>query len=173
MGVGMGRGTRAAAAWAIVAGLALAGCATPEASAPETPAPAATAPSTPPPASFGADCPATLAFVKPQLVTPPADLEEFIGKAELAETFNQPIDQMIAKDGGIDRSLAGAERTVAEYKKILADSDQVRRDYHAAGQTDHWIDTYLLSVQDGVTINQGFLDATRCRQRKAAASATP
>ena len=169
----MGRGTPAAAAWAILAGLALAGCATPEASAPDTPAPAATQPSTPPPASFGADCPATLAFVKPQLVTPPADLEEFIGKAELAETFNQPIDQMIARDGGIDRSLAGAERTVAEYKKILADSDQVRRDYHAAGQTDHWIDTYLLSVQDGVTINQGFLDATRCRQRKAAASASP
>ena len=169
----MGRGTRAAAALAIVAGLALAGCATREASAPDTPAPAATAPAPPPPASFGTDCPATLAFVKPQLVTPPADLEEFIGKAELAETFNQPIDQMIAKDGGIDRSLAGVQRTVDEDRKILADSDQVRRDYHAAGQTDHWIDTYLLSVQDGVTINQGYLDAVRCRQRKAAASASP
>ena len=164
---------RAAAAGAILAGLALVGCAAPEASAPATPAPAATAPATPPPAAFGAECPATLAFVKPRLVTPPADLEEFIGKAELAETFNQPIDQMIARDDGIDRSLAGAERTVAEYKKILADSDQVRRDNHAAGQTDHWIDTYLLSVQDGVTINQGFLDATRCRQRKAAATANP
>ena len=161
---------RAAAAGAILALLALAGCATPDASAPDSSAPAATAPAAPPPDSFGAECPATLAFVKPRLVTPPADLEEFIGKAELAETFNQPIDQMIARDGGIDRSLAGAERTVAEYKKILADSDQVRRDNRAAGQTDHWIDTYLLSVQDGVTINQGFLDATRCRQRKAAAA---
>ena len=106
-------------------------------------------------------------------MTPPADLEEFIGKAELAETFNQPIDQMIAKDGGIDRSLAGAQRTVDEYKKILADSDQVRRDNRAAGQTDHWIETYLLSVQDGVTINQGFIDATRCRQRKAAVVTNP
>ena len=161
----------AAAAWAVLVGLALAGCTAPEASAPDSPSPAV--PASPPPAAFGAECPATLAFIKPQLVTPPADLEEFIGKAELAETFNQPIDQMIAKDGGIDRSLAGAQRTVDEYKKILADSDQVRRDNHAAGQTDHWIDTYLLSVQDGVTINQGFLDATRCRQRKAAATANP
>ena len=161
----------AAAAWAVLVGLALAGCTAPEASAPDSPSPAV--PASPPPAAFGAECPATLAFIKPQLVTPPADLEEFIGKAELAETFNQPIDQMIARDGGIDRSLAGAQRTVDEYKKILADSDQVRRDNHAAGQTDHWIDTYLLSVQDGVTINQGFLDATRCRQRKAAATANP
>jgi hypothetical protein len=147
----------------MLAGLALAACATPE-SPPEPPAAG--------PATVARDCPATLAYLEPKLVTPAPDLEEFIGKDELAETFNKPVDEMIAKGGGIERSLVGAQRTVDEYKRILADADQVRRDYHAAGETDHWIDTYLSSVQDGVTINQGFLDATRCRQRKAAAAAS-
>ena len=138
---------RAAAAMAFAAGLALAGCAAPQAVAPS--------------------CPATLDFVKPTLVTPMPDLEEFIGKAELDETFNKPVDEMIDKSGGIERSLAGVQRTIDEYKRILADSAQVRRDYHAAGETDHWIDTYLSSVQDGVTINQGFYDAVQCRRRQA------
>src|SRR5882724_8405711 len=156
---------RAGVAWAILAGLALAACATPVSRPPEPPAAAS-------PATVARDCPATLAYLEPKLVTPAPDLEEFIGKDELAETFNKPVDDMIAKGGGIERSLVGAQRTVDEYKKILADADQVRRDYHAAGETDHWIDTYLSSVHDGVTINQGFLDATRCRQRRAAAAAS-
>ena len=149
---------RALAAGLLLAGLGLAGCATPPGTEPA------------PPAAVEPDCPATLAFVKPQLVTPPADLEEFIGKAELDETFNKPVDEMIDKSGGIERSLAGARRTIDDYKRILADSAQVRRDYHAAGETDHWIDTYLSSVQDGVTINQAFFDAVQCRQRQAPAA---
>jgi hypothetical protein len=146
---------RAPAALAFAAGLALAGCATPQAVAPTV------APS----------CPATLDYVRPNLVTPMPDLEEFIGKAELDETFNKPVDEMIAKSGGIERSLVGVQRTIDEYKRILADSAQVRRDYHAAGETDHWIDTYLSSVQDGVTINQAFFDAVQCRQRQAGTTA--
>ena len=142
---------RAAVALAFAAGLALSGCAAPQAVAPS--------------------CPATLAYVKPNLVTPMPDLEEFIGKAELDETFNKPVDEMIDKSGGIERSLAGARRTIDDYKRILADSAQVRRDYHAAGETDHWIDTYLSSVQDGVTINQAFFDAVQCRQRQTAPTA--
>jgi ABC-type glycerol-3-phosphate transport system substrate-binding protein len=152
---------RAGAAWLLAAGLALAGCATPPAAEPELQ----------PPAAAATECPATLAYVRPKLVTPPADLEAFIGKDELAETFNQPVDEMIAKGGGIERSLVGAQRNLDEYKKIVAASDQVRHDYHAAGETDQWIETYLSSVKDGITINQGFVDATLCRQRRAGAAA--
>ena len=79
------------AAWLLAAGYALAGCATPPEAEPQVP----------PPAAVPTECPATLAFVRPKLVTPPADLEAFIGKDELAETFNKPVDEMIAKGGGI------------------------------------------------------------------------
>jgi len=126
--------------------------------------------SPPAPAASGqapaAACPVTLAFVKERLVTPYPKLEEFIGKDALDETFNKPIDQMIAEGGGIEASIEGGERHVKEDQVILQGQDQVRADYRKAGMTDEWIDTYLTSVQDGVTINQAFVDSVKCRQAR-------
>jgi hypothetical protein len=38
--------------------------------------------------------------------------------------------------------------------------------------TDKWIDTYLLSVRDGITINRAFVEAVKCRQTAAQEKAT-
>jgi hypothetical protein len=128
-------------------GLALlAGCATTEA----------------PPAA----CPATLAFVKPKLVTPYDRLASFIGPDELERTFTQPIDEMIANSGGIVPAILSGESTVKDYQDILAHEPETRDEYRQLGKDEAWIDLYLSSVADGVTINQGFVDAVKCRQRQ-------
>lgn len=133
-------------AGALLAFALLAGCATAEAP-PET-------------------CPATLAFVKPKLVTPYHLLEGFIGPEELEHTFTQPIDEMIANSGGIVPAILSGERTVKDYQDILAHEPETREEYRQLGKDDVWIDLYLSSVADGVTINQGFVDAVKCRQRQ-------
>jgi hypothetical protein len=109
-------------------------------------------------------CPATLAYVKERLVTPYPQLEEFIGKDALDSTFSKPVEQMITESGGVAASIAGGERHVQEYQAVLEDETQVRAEYKKAGMTDEWIDTYFLSIRDGVTINQAFVDAVKCRQ---------
>jgi hypothetical protein len=123
-----------------------------------------TAPSAgvPPPAA----CPATLAYVKDRLATPYPELEQFIGKEALDDTFTKPIDQMIAAGGGIDASIAGGEEHVQEYENILENEKAVRAEYKKDGMSDSWIDTYFLSVLDGVTLNQAFVDAVKCRKAK-------
>jgi hypothetical protein len=131
----------------------LAGC-TEEAS---TSAPAT---ATPVPAA----CPQTLAYVKDRLATPYPELEKFIGKEALDATFTKPIDQMIAAGGGIDASIAGGEEHVQEYENILKNEKAVRAEYEKDGMSDSWIDTYFLSVLDGVTLNQAFVDAVKCRK---------
>lgn len=133
-------------AGALLAVLLLAACATAE----------------PPPES----CPATLAFVKPQLITPYDRLAGFIGPAELEHTFAQPIDEMIANSGGIVPAILSGESTVKDYQDILAHEPETREEYRQLGKDEAWIDLYLSSVADGVTINQGFVDAVKCRQRQ-------
>ena len=133
-------------AGALVGLALLAGCATTEA----------------PPAS----CPATLAFVKPNLVTPYDRLASFIGPDELEHTFSQPIDEMIANSGGIVPAILSGESTVKDYQDILAHEQETRDEYRQLGKDEAWIDLYLSSVADGVTINQGFVDAVKCRQRQ-------
>jgi hypothetical protein len=141
------RPAAAAARLAALAGLLLAGCATSAPPAPES-------------------CPATLAFVKPRLVTPYDQLASFIGPAELEHTFTQPVDEMIANSGGLVPAILSGERTVKEYQGILAHEAETRAEYRSLGKDDAWIDLYLSSVADGVTINQGFVDAVKCRQRQ-------
>lgn len=131
---------------ALLALALLAGCATAE----------------PPPES----CPATLAFVKPKLITPYDQLARFIGPAELEHTFTQPIDEMIANSGGIVPAILSGESTVKDYQDILAHEPETREEYRQLGKDEAWIDLYLSSVADGVTINQGFVDAVECRQRQ-------
>lgn len=125
-----------------------------------------------PAAAVPESCPETLAFVKDRLVTPYPQLEAFMTKEVLDSTFSEPIDQMIARGGGIDASIQGGENHVEENQNILKNKDAVRKEYRKAGMTDQWIDTYLLSVQDGVTINQGFVDAVKCRQARAQSQGT-
>ena len=111
-------------------------------------------------------CPKDLSFVTPQLVTPYPKLEAFIGKEALDSTLHKPIDQSIVHGGGIERSIRMGETQIEEYRHILANADQVRAEDKKAGMSDEWIDTYLSSVQDGITINQAFVDATKCRQAR-------
>jgi len=120
-------------------------------------------------------CPATLAYVKDRLVTPYPELEKFIGKEALDATLNKPIDQMVAESGGIDNSIAGGERHVKEYQDELKDEKARRTELKNEGMSDAWIDTYILSIKDGVTINQAFVDAVKCRQTRQAeqTQATP
>jgi hypothetical protein len=114
-------------------------------------------------------CPENLAFVKSELVTPYDQLAGFIGPDELEATFSKPVDAMIERGGGFEPSIASGEKTIAEYNAILADEKGTRDDYHAMGKDDAWIDLYLSSVRDGVTINQAFVDAARCKQALAQA----
>jgi hypothetical protein len=134
----------------------LAACATSE------PAPA---PTPPPPQS----CPQNLSAAKAKLVTPYDQLAAFIGPEHLERTFTKPVDDMIAAGGGFDHSIAAGERYVQEYKNILANEQATRDEYHSMGKDDAWIDLYLSSVRDGITINQAFVDAARCKQAQAQA----
>jgi hypothetical protein len=122
-----------------------------------------------PAASVQTSCPATLAFVKDKLVTPYPELEAFIGKDALDATLSEPIDNMIARGGGIDASIQGGQNHVEEYQNTLKNkaalTDELRKDK----MTDQWIATYFLSVRDGITINQSFVDAVKCRQVRAQA----
>jgi len=139
----------------VAAGLLLAACAT----------------TAPPPAPE--TCPATLAFVKPQLVTPYDQLAAFIGPEELERTFTRPVDDMIANSGGIVPAILSGERTVKEYQDVLAHEDEERANYRGLGKDEAWIDIYISSVRDGITINQGFVDAARCRQRQQPQTLAP
>jgi hypothetical protein len=111
-------------------------------------------------------CPDTLAFVKPHLVTPYDQLATFIGPDELEATFNRPVEEMIANSGGIDPAILAGQGYVKEYQDILAHEQQTREEYRGLGKDDAWIDLYLSSVADGVTINQGFVDAVTCRKNQ-------
>jgi hypothetical protein len=109
-------------------------------------------------------CPKDLSFVTPQLVTPYPKLEAFIGKEALDATLHKSIDESIVHGGGIDRSIQVSETQIKEYRNILDNAAEVRAEDRKAGMSEEWIDTYLSSVQDGITINQGFLDAAKCRK---------
>ncbi len=121
------------------------------------------------PAAAPASCPATLAYVKDKLVTPYPELEAFIGKDALDATLSEPIDDMIARGGGLDASLQGGQNHVEEYQNTLKNKAALTAELRNDKMTDQWIDTYFLSVQDGITINQGFVDAVKCRQLRAQA----
>lgn len=150
----VGQGAGAAALLGLM--LALAGCAdSGVASAPATVAPAS--------------CPETLAYLKDRLVTPYAELETFMSKEALDKTFSEPIDDMIARGGGIEASIQGGQNHVEEYRNTLKNKEALRAELRGDKMTDQWIDTYFLSVQDGITINQGFVDAVKCRQLRAQA----
>jgi len=128
----------------------------------------------PAPAPAPVTCPVDLSFVKSELVTPYPKLEEFIGKDALDATFSKPVDQMIKDGGGIDPSIAGGERHIAEYQEVLKNEAVMRDNFKKNGQDEEWIDTYFLSNKDGLTINQAFVDAVKCRAaQKPAPSPTP
>jgi hypothetical protein len=114
-------------------------------------------------------CPENLSAAKARLITPYDELASFIGPDELEATFTKPVDEMIARGGGFEPSIASGEKYVEEYNAILADEKGTRDEYHALGKDDAWIDLYLSSVRDGVTINQAFVDAARCKQAMAKA----
>lgn len=109
-------------------------------------------------------CPATLDFVRDELVTPPSRWDDFLGQGVMEKTLSQPIDQMIKDGGGYEPSVASGRKYAAYYRDILAHPDKVREEYRGYGKSDDWIDTYLLTVRDGVTINQAFVDAVECRR---------
>jgi hypothetical protein len=115
----------------------------------------------PPPAPA---CPETLAYLKPKLVTPWPELEEFMGKGAMDRQLNKPIDEMIADGGGVEASLRSVQQTVAELKETLADRDAFRADGLAAGRSEHQIEVDYMIEQDGLTLNEGFIDAVLCRQ---------
>jgi len=125
------------------------------------------------PASAPVSCPANLSFVKSKLVTPYPKLEEFIGKDALDETFSKPVDDMIQASGGIDPAIAGGERYVQLYQEVLKNESFEREQYKKDGLDQEWIDTYFLSSQDGLTINEAFVEAVKCRRdQKPASTAT-
>jgi hypothetical protein len=112
-------------------------------------------------------CPENLSAVKSRLVTPYDKLASFIGPDELEATLTKPVDEMIERGGGFAPSIASGEEYVKEYNAILADEEATRNEYRAMGQTEEWIELYLSSVRDGITINQAFVDAARCKQAMA------
>jgi hypothetical protein len=119
-------------------------------------------------------CPVNLSFVKSELVTPYPKLEEFIGKDALDATFSKSIDQMIADSGGVDPAIAGGEHYVQLYQEVLKNEPEMRENFKKNGQDQEWIDTYFLSNKDGLTINQAFVDAVKCRAaQKPASSPAP
>ncbi len=147
---GMARRRKGGPAGAFLALALLAGCSTTETPTDQQPV----------------ACPDTLAFVKPHLVTPYDQLATFIGPDELEATFNRPVEEMIANSGGIDPAILAGQGYVKEYQDILAHEQQTREEYRGLGKDDAWIDLYLSSVADGVTINQGFVDAVTCRKNQ-------
>jgi len=107
--------------------------------------------------------------VKDKLVTPYPKLEAFIGKDALDATLSEPIDDMIARGGGIEASIQGGENHVEEYRNTLKNKDALTAELRKDKMSDQWIETYFLSVRDGITINQSFVDAVKCRQARAQA----
>ena len=112
------------------------------------------------------ECPKDLAYLQPSLVTPYDKLDAFMGPGVLESTLHKPIDDSIEHGGGIDRSIQSVSEQVQELKNELANADQIRAADKKAGQSDEWIDMYLSAIKDGVTINQGFLDAVKCRKAR-------
>jgi hypothetical protein len=112
------------------------------------------------------ECPEDLAYLQPSLVTPYDKLDSFMGPGVLESTLHKPIDESVEHGGGIDRSIQSVSEQVQELKNELTNADQIRADDKKAGQSDEWIDTYLSAVKDGVTLNQGFLDAVTCRKAR-------
>ena len=81
---------------------------------------------------------------------------------------------MIADSGGIDPAIAGGEHYVQLYQEVLKNEAVMRENFKKDGQDQEWIDTYFLSNKDGLTINQAFVDAVKCRAaQKPASSPTP
>jgi hypothetical protein len=109
-------------------------------------------------------CPATLAYLKPKLVTPWPDLEEFMGKGAMERQLDKPIDEMIADGGGVEASLRSVRQTVADLQETLANKEAFYADGLAAGRSQHQIEVDYMIEQDGLTLNQGFIDAVLCRQ---------
>jgi hypothetical protein len=122
-----------------------------------------------PEAPPAAACPQTLAYLKPKLVTPWPDLEEFMGKGAMERQLSKPIDEMIAEGGGAEASLRSVRQTVADFKQLLSDRDAFFADGRAAGHSEHQIEVDWMIEQDGLTLNQGFIDAVLCRQENGQA----
>ena len=118
------------------------------------------------PASPPQECAKDLSYLQPQLVTPYDKLDAYMGPGVLESTLHKPIDESIEHGGGIDRSIQAVGEQVQELKNELTNADQIRADDKKSGMSDEWIDLYLSSVRDGVTINQGFLDAVKCRKAR-------
>jgi hypothetical protein len=112
------------------------------------------------------ECAKDLSYLQPQLVTPYDKLDAYMGPGVLESTLHKPIDESIQHGGGIDRSIQSVGEQVQELQNELTNADQIRADDKKAGMSDEWIDLYLSAVRDGVTLNQGFLDAVKCRKAR-------
>jgi hypothetical protein len=156
-----GSGAALAAALAAV----LAGC-----NAGERPDPNAPRYPQPKPAAL-VYCPPTLDYIRDDLVLPESRWEEFLGAGVMEKTLNKPIDEMIVEGGGYQASVDSGERYVIQYQSVLDDQANVAEQHRRDGMSDEWISNYLLSVRDGVTINQAFLDAVECRRRNGSLEA--
>lgn len=110
------------------------------------------------------ECPYNLEHVRPLLVTPYDQLAAFIGPDELEATLTKPLDESIDYGGGLEPAIRSSDNYVAEYRYILDHEEETRAEYRALGKDEAWIDLYLSSVRDGITINQAFGDAARCRK---------
>jgi hypothetical protein len=152
---------RPAAAVSVALAFALAGCGSIDVQPPDA-AKVNVAAKTKP--SFRWTCPPNLSFVRGELVTPQKDWDSFLGQGVMNKTLNQPLDVMIKQGGGYEPSVASGRKYVAYYQDILNNPEKVREEYRGYGKTDGWIDTYMLTVRDGVTINQAFVDAVECRR---------
>ena len=126
-----------------------------------------------PEAPPAAACPQTLAYLKPKLVTPWPDLEEFMGKGAMERQLSKPIDEMIVEGGGAEASVRSVRQTVADFKQLLADRDAFFAEGRAAGHSEHQIEVDWMIEQDGLTLNEGFLDAVLCRQEHGQAEPSP
>jgi hypothetical protein len=144
---------------------ALAGC-----NAGERPDPDAPRYAQPRPAAL-VYCPPTLDYIRDDLVLPESRWEEFLGPGVMQKTLNKPIDEMIVEGGGYQASVDSGERYVIQYQRILDDQQSVAEQHRRDGMSNEWISNYLLSVRDGVTINQAFLDAVECRRRNGSLEA--
>lgn len=157
--------SRTAALLAAVLGVSLAGC-----NAGERPDPNAPRYAQPKPAAL-VYCPPTLDYIRDDLVTPEDRWDDFLGPGVMQKTLNKPIDEMITEGGGYQASVDSGERYVIQYQSILDDQENVAAQHRRDGMSDEWISTYLMSVRDGVTINQAFLDAVECRRRNGSLEA--
>jgi hypothetical protein len=116
-------------------------------------------------------CPPTLDYIRDDLVTPEDRWDDFLGEGVMQKTLSKPIDEMITEGGGYQASVDTGQRYVAQYEAILEDQANVAAKQRADGMSDEWIATYLMTVRDGVTINQAFLDAVECRRRNGSLEA--